>query len=60
MRYDENGGFWATPGGSLEDGEDHATATLRELERRTRYRREGGRTGGAARGAQQGPPRRRP
>ncbi|MGW3461457.1 NUDIX hydrolase [Streptomyces olivaceoviridis] len=31
LRYDENGGFWATPGGSLEDGENHATATLREL-----------------------------
>ncbi|GGX98082.1 NUDIX hydrolase [Streptomyces fructofermentans] len=31
LRYDENGGFWATPGGSLEDGEDHSTATLREL-----------------------------
>ncbi|MFC7261498.1 NUDIX hydrolase [Streptomyces lutosisoli] len=31
LRYDENGGFWATPGGSLEEGEDHATATLREL-----------------------------
>lgn len=31
LRYDEEGGFWATPGGSLEDGEDHATATLREL-----------------------------
>ncbi|MEH0420517.1 NUDIX hydrolase [Streptomyces sp. B21-083] len=31
LRYDENGGFWATPGGSLEPGEDHATATLREL-----------------------------
>ncbi|MEU8868804.1 NUDIX hydrolase [Streptomyces umbrinus] len=31
LRYDENGGFWATPGGSLEDGEDYATATLREL-----------------------------
>jgi ADP-ribose pyrophosphatase YjhB (NUDIX family) len=24
-------GFWAAPGGSLEDGEGHATATLREL-----------------------------
>jgi ADP-ribose pyrophosphatase YjhB (NUDIX family) len=33
VRYEnENGGFWATPGGSLEDGEDHATATLRELD----------------------------
>jgi 8-oxo-dGTP pyrophosphatase MutT (NUDIX family) len=31
LRYDENRGFWATPGGSLEDGEDHAAATLREL-----------------------------
>ena len=31
LRYDENGGFWATPGGSLEQGEDYATATLREL-----------------------------
>jgi 8-oxo-dGTP pyrophosphatase MutT (NUDIX family) len=31
LRYDENGGFWATPGGSFEDGEDHAMATLREL-----------------------------
>ncbi|MFE2584890.1 NUDIX hydrolase [Streptomyces sp. NPDC059378] len=31
LRYDENGGVWATPGGSLEDGEDHAAATLREL-----------------------------
>ncbi|MGW0828379.1 NUDIX hydrolase [Streptomyces sp. NPDC002845] len=31
LRYDENGGFWATPGGSLEDGEDHTTAMLREL-----------------------------
>ncbi|MFI6658063.1 NUDIX hydrolase [Streptomyces sp. NPDC050523] len=31
LRYDENGGFWATPGGSLEEGEDHAKATLREL-----------------------------
>nr|WP_180686625.1 NUDIX domain-containing protein [Streptomyces gossypiisoli] len=31
LRYDENGGFWATPGGALEPGEDDATATLREL-----------------------------
>jgi ADP-ribose pyrophosphatase YjhB (NUDIX family) len=31
LRYDENGGFWATPGGSLEAGEDHPKATLREL-----------------------------
>ncbi|MFJ3310325.1 NUDIX hydrolase [Streptomyces sp. NPDC086549] len=26
-----DGGFWATPGGSLEPGEDDTTATLREL-----------------------------
>lgn len=31
LRYDENGGFWATPGGSLEPGEDDTAATLREL-----------------------------
>jgi ADP-ribose pyrophosphatase YjhB (NUDIX family) len=31
LRYDENGGFWATPGGSLELGEDYPTAVLREL-----------------------------
>ncbi|MFJ5035528.1 NUDIX hydrolase [Streptomyces sp. NPDC088560] len=31
LRYDESGGFWATPGGSLEPGEDDTTATLREL-----------------------------
>ncbi|WP_424532558.1 NUDIX hydrolase [Sphaerisporangium viridialbum] len=31
LRYAENGGFWATPGGSLEPGEDHHTAALREL-----------------------------
>jgi 8-oxo-dGTP pyrophosphatase MutT (NUDIX family) len=31
LRYDENHGFWATPGGSLEPGEDDTTATLREL-----------------------------
>jgi 8-oxo-dGTP pyrophosphatase MutT (NUDIX family) len=23
LRYDENGGFWATSGGSLESGETH-------------------------------------
>ncbi|MFC9504081.1 NUDIX hydrolase [Streptomyces sp. NPDC057002] len=31
LRYDENGGFWATPGGSLEVGEDYTEALLREL-----------------------------
>ncbi|WP_433513792.1 NUDIX hydrolase [Nonomuraea sp. CA-143628] len=31
LRYDENGGFWATPGGSLDSGEDHTTALHREL-----------------------------
>ncbi|SDG66692.1 ADP-ribose pyrophosphatase YjhB, NUDIX family [Sinosporangium album] len=31
LRYEENGGFWATPGGSLDSGEDHITALLREL-----------------------------
>jgi 8-oxo-dGTP pyrophosphatase MutT (NUDIX family) len=31
LRYDENGGFWATPGGSLEPGETHRQAVLREL-----------------------------
>ncbi|MFD6299662.1 NUDIX hydrolase [Streptomyces sp. NPDC060235] len=31
LRYDENGGFWATPGGSLKEGETHAMATFREL-----------------------------
>lgn len=31
LRYDENGGFWATPGGRVEDGEDDATAVRREL-----------------------------
>ncbi|WP_328373411.1 NUDIX domain-containing protein (plasmid) [Streptomyces sp. NBC_00445] len=31
LRYDENGGFWATPGGSREPGEDDTEATLREL-----------------------------
>ncbi|MFC4060229.1 NUDIX domain-containing protein [Planomonospora corallina] len=31
LRYDENGGFWATPGGSLEPGEDHSSAAAREV-----------------------------
>jgi ADP-ribose pyrophosphatase YjhB (NUDIX family) len=31
LRYDENGGFWATPGGALNKGEDHITALHREL-----------------------------
>ncbi|MFJ6669397.1 NUDIX hydrolase [Streptomyces sp. NPDC091383] len=31
LAYDENGGFWATPGGSLEPGEDYRTAVRREL-----------------------------
>lgn len=31
LRYDENGGFWATPGGSLEPGETHHEAVIREL-----------------------------
>ena len=31
LRYAENGGFWATPGGSLDPGEDHAAAARREL-----------------------------
>ncbi|MEU4233312.1 NUDIX domain-containing protein [Nonomuraea sp. NPDC026600] len=31
LRYEENGGFWATPGGSLDNGEDHTTALRREL-----------------------------
>jgi len=31
LRYEENGGFWATPGGSLEPGEDHHSAAQREL-----------------------------
>jgi 8-oxo-dGTP pyrophosphatase MutT (NUDIX family) len=31
LRYDENGGFWATPGGSLEPGETHRQAVVREL-----------------------------
>lgn len=31
LRYEENGGFWATPGGSLEPGENHREAIAREL-----------------------------
>ncbi|GAB3454213.1 hypothetical protein GCM10027436_55640 [Actinophytocola sediminis] len=31
VHYDENGGFWATPGGRVEDGEDHRTGLRREL-----------------------------
>jgi ADP-ribose pyrophosphatase YjhB (NUDIX family) len=29
--YAENGGFWATPGGRVEDGEDDRAGALREL-----------------------------
>jgi ADP-ribose pyrophosphatase YjhB (NUDIX family) len=31
LRYDENSGFWATPGGALEPGETHRQAVIREL-----------------------------
>ena len=31
LRYDENDGFWATPGGSLEPGETYEDAARREL-----------------------------
>jgi 8-oxo-dGTP pyrophosphatase MutT (NUDIX family) len=31
LRYREGGGYWATPGGSLEAGEEHAAAALREM-----------------------------
>lgn len=31
LRYDEAGGFWATPGGRLEPGETDDTALTREL-----------------------------
>ena len=31
LRYEENEGFWATPGGSLEPGESHERALAREL-----------------------------
>ncbi|WP_416986150.1 NUDIX hydrolase [Streptomyces sp. T028] len=31
LRYHDGGSYWATPGGSLEAGEDHAAAVLREL-----------------------------
>ncbi|MFC4506732.1 MULTISPECIES: NUDIX hydrolase [Streptomyces] len=32
LRYEENGGFWAVPGGSLEHGETHLDAAHRELQ----------------------------
>lgn len=31
LRYDENGGFWATPGGKTEPGETRQQAVAREL-----------------------------
>ncbi|MCC9707356.1 NUDIX hydrolase [Streptomyces sp. MNU76] len=31
LRYAAQGGYWATPGGSLEESETQAAATLREL-----------------------------
>ncbi|GAA0464238.1 NUDIX hydrolase [Streptomyces stramineus] len=31
LHYDEGEGFWATPGGSLDEGETHETALRREL-----------------------------
>jgi 8-oxo-dGTP pyrophosphatase MutT (NUDIX family) len=31
LRYDEKGGFWATPGGSLQPGETSRQAVIREL-----------------------------
>jgi 8-oxo-dGTP pyrophosphatase MutT (NUDIX family) len=31
LHYAENGGFWATPGGSLHGDEDHPSAARREL-----------------------------
>ncbi|WP_063910029.1 NUDIX hydrolase [Herbidospora yilanensis] len=31
LRYEENGGFWATPGGALNGTEDHLTALRREM-----------------------------
>ncbi|WP_167546267.1 NUDIX hydrolase [Streptomyces zinciresistens] len=31
LRYDENDGFWATPGGAVTRGETYAAAAVREL-----------------------------
>ncbi|MCX5097796.1 MULTISPECIES: NUDIX domain-containing protein [Streptomyces] len=31
LRYDENGGFWATPGGAVDVGETDTKTTLWEL-----------------------------
>nr|WP_062341344.1 NUDIX domain-containing protein [Herbidospora sakaeratensis] len=31
LRYEENGGFWATPGGALDGAEDHLAALRREM-----------------------------
>ncbi|WP_329321620.1 NUDIX hydrolase [Streptomyces sp. NBC_01262] len=31
LAYDEAGGFWATPGGSLDPGEDYESAVRREV-----------------------------
>ncbi|WP_062435219.1 NUDIX hydrolase [Herbidospora daliensis] len=31
LRYEENGGFWATPGGALDGDEDHLAALRREM-----------------------------
>ncbi|MEV8597825.1 NUDIX hydrolase [Streptomyces sp. NPDC052012] len=52
--------FSPGPHRSWEDGEDHATATLRELSEELGIDEKVVGLGGAARGAQQGPPRWRP